>query len=381
MKKHQSIKKCPITNSENYFSYLDLGTMPLVNNLSSTKEESLNCDKFELKLNYFPSSKLTSLSQAVNPEILYSNYLYKSSISQPYIEHCKKMYFFCNDMLELSKGDKVLDIGGNDGTLLKTFLEINPDLDILNVDMSANLVKECIENNIPALNKKWGLEVSKSIPNKFKLITTTNCFQHTKDINDFVKGVKNSLNPTGLWCLEFPYWKNSLLTNQFDQVYHEHAYYYLISPLKLLFEKHNLQIINITSHDIHGGSLRVIISHKDTFPIPPSVDMFIKEEENILNESYYKKWAKNIKKQTLHMDFLSKKGIGTEDFYKAFTDVEVDKMKRIYDWFISDISEEDLNRQRKDFYLFFSEHDKRRGTDFISVFPELSEFYEECKNV
>jgi len=294
MKKHQSIKKCPITNSENYFSYLDLGTMPLVNNLSSTKEESLNCDKFELKLNYFPSSKLTSLSQAVNPEILYSNYLYKSSISQPYIEHCKKMYFFCNDMLELSKGDKVLDIGGNDGTLLKTFLEINPDLDILNVDMSANLVKECIENNIPALNKKWGLEVSKSIPNKFKLITTTNCFQHTKDINDFVKGVKNNLNPTGLWCLEFPYWKNSLLTNQFDQVYHEHAYYYLISPLKLLFEKHNLQIINITSHDIHGGSLRVIISHKDTFPIPPSVDMFIKEEENILNESYCKKWAKNI---------------------------------------------------------------------------------------
>ena len=79
------------------------------------------------------------------------------------------------------------------------------------------------------------------------------------------------------------------------------------------------------------------------------------------------------------MDFLSKKGIGTDDYYKAFTDVEVDKMKRIYDWFISEVSDEDSKRQRKDFHSFFSEHDKRRGTNFISVFPELSEFYEECK--
>ena len=66
-----------------------------------------------------------TLSQAVNPEILYSNYLYKSGISQPYIEHCKDMYKFCNDILNISNKDKILDIGGNDGTLLKTFLNIN----------------------------------------------------------------------------------------------------------------------------------------------------------------------------------------------------------------------------------------------------------------
>ena len=77
MKKTYNIQKCPITNSEEYFSYLDLGKMPLVNNLSSTKEESLNCDRFELKLNYFPVSKLSALSQVVDPKILYSNYLYK----------------------------------------------------------------------------------------------------------------------------------------------------------------------------------------------------------------------------------------------------------------------------------------------------------------
>ena len=292
--KYLNIKKCPITDSKDYFSYLDLGKMPLVNNLSLTKEESLNCDKFELKLNYFPTSKLTTLSQAVNPKILYSNYLYKSGISQPYIEHCKKMYLFCNNILGFNDNDKVLDIGGNDGTLLKTFLEINPNLDVLNVDMSSNLVEECMENNIPSLNKKWGLETAKSIPDKFKLITTTNCFQHTEDINDFVKGVKNNLHPEGVWCLEFPYWKNSLLTNQFDQVYHEHVYYYLVWPLHLLFQKYNLQIIDIIPFKIHGGSLRIMISHNKQYNTNPSVKKFLEKEQETINESYYKKWAKNI---------------------------------------------------------------------------------------
>lgn len=299
MEKTQNIQKCPITNSKNYFSYLDLGKMPLVNNLSSTKEESLNCDKFELKLKYYPESKLTSLSKVVDPKILYSNYLYKSGISQPYIEHCKNIYNYCNHKLKISSKDYILDIGGNDGTLLKTFLKLNQKLNVLNVDMSSNLVKECIKKGIPAINKKWGLKTAKSISNKFKLITTTNCFQHTKNINDFVKGIKHSLAKDGLWCLEFPYWKYSLLTNQFDQVYHEHAYYYLVSPLKILFEKHNLQIVDVTSHNIHGGSLRVLVSHKNKFPVSPSVNIFIENEEKTLNEEYYKEWAINI---THHID-------------------------------------------------------------------------------
>jgi ubiquinone/menaquinone biosynthesis C-methylase UbiE len=292
------IDKCPITGDDKKITYLELGQIPLVNNLCNSKKESLNCKKYELTVNYFPKSDLSSLNIAINPEILYSNYFYKSGISQPYIKHCENIYFSCNKKLKLSN-DYILDIGGNDGTLLKTFLKLNPHLKVLNVDMSSNLTKECIENNIPAINKKWGFETAKSLDTKFKLITTTNCFQHTKDINDFVKGIKYSLKENGIWCLEFPYWKNSLLTNQFDQVYHEHVYYYLVSPLKILFEKHNLQIIDITNHSIHGGSLRILISHQNQFLISQSIDSFINKEKEILDKKYYKKWADNI---TQHID-------------------------------------------------------------------------------
>ena len=301
MKHYESINKCPITNSTDYFSYLNLGQIPLVNNLNNTKEESLNCDKFELKVNYFHSSRLSILSQAIDPQILYSNYLYKSGTSQPYKDHCNEMEWFIDEYLNFKPGDKVLDIGGNDGTLLEVFKKKKEFLDVLNIDMSTNLVEECHKKGIPAINAKWGLGVSKEISSKFNLITTTNCFQHTKDINDFVAGIKNSLDERGIWCLEFPYWKNSLLTNQFDQVYHEHAYYYLVYPLYMLFAKHGLQIIKITPKDIHGGSLRLLISHLGDYNPCGSVDQFINSEKYVnsqygdrLDEVYLKNWSDKI---------------------------------------------------------------------------------------
>lgn len=146
-----------------------------------------------------------------------------------------------------------------------------------------------------------GIRNLKNLNNKFKLITTTNCFQHTKDINDFVEGIKNSLSERGIWCLEFPYWKESLLTNQFDQVYHEHAYYYLIYPLYMLFAKYGLQIIKITPKNIHGGSLRLLVSNLGIYNPCGSVNEFIKSEKYVnsqygsrIDETYLKNWSNKI---------------------------------------------------------------------------------------
>lgn len=61
--------------------------------------------------------------------------------------------------------------------------------------------------------------------------------------------------------------------------------------------------------------------------------------------------------------------------YVGFSDLEIQKLKRTYDWAISPIKDEDLFRARYNFYQFFSEHDKRRGTNFCKTFPELEEFY------
>lgn len=290
------IKKCPITDSDKFTTYLDLGPMPLVNNLSDTKEESLNCSKFPLAVNYFEASELSMLSYSVNKNDLYKHYTYKSGISFPYIEHCKEMYRFVNSYLSLDNSKKILDIGGNDGTLLKSFLDLNPKLDVTNVDASENLCKLSSDKGIKTICGFWGLDLAKQLDTKFKLITSTNVFQHTLPINDFVEAISISLDKFGIWCLEFPYWKNTLETNQYDQVYHEHVYYYLLKPLSLLFDKYNLRIIKAVPKSIHGGTMRLLITHKgelgEAFQPCDGVKKLMDQETMDLD--YYINWGKGI---------------------------------------------------------------------------------------
>lgn len=301
MDNYKSINKCPITGDNKKVIYLDLGLMPLVNNLNNTREESLNCSKYPLTVQLFEQSKLSSLTVEIEPNILYQHYLYKSGISQPYIEHCEEMFMFVDVYLNLNENHKILDIGGNDGTLLKTFLKKKPLLDVLNIDASENLTAEAKESGIPSINGFWGIKLAKEINTKFKLITTTNCFQHTVPIESFVEGISISLDKFGIWCLEFPYWKTSIETGQFDQVYHEHIYYYLIKPLSLLFDKYNLRIIKAIKYPIHGGTVRLLITHKgelgEAFQPCGGVQKLIDEEKFSIED--YISWGNKIQNNIL----------------------------------------------------------------------------------
>ena len=287
------VVNCPITNDSERFTYIDLGEMPLVNNLSDTRQESLDCKKYKLAVQYFTKSKLSCLTENVDPNLMFSNYSYKSGVVKAYADHCKEMFWFVDHYTFLKEGDSVLDIGGNDGTLLKSFLEKKAFLNVLNVDASENLTKISEQRGVPTYNAFWGVETAKKLNKKFKLITSTNVFQHTPPIADYVEAISLSLEEHGIWCLEFPYWKNNMETKQYDQIYHEHVYFYLIEPLKVLFDKFGLHIIKAVKYPIHGGSLRLLISKKEYLKACDGVQKLINEEQS-MDEQYYKDWGKVI---------------------------------------------------------------------------------------
>ena len=85
-------------------------------------------------------------------------------------------------------------------------------------------------------------------------------------------------------------------------------------------------------------------------------------------------WSDVVFKQAQMLDYLS---VPLFDYRNiGFSDIETQKVKRIYDWMESvDQNSEELSKQRYNFGKFFEEHDKRRGTNFVEVFPELENFY------
>jgi SAM-dependent methyltransferase len=292
---HHSINNCPITNSDTVVKYFDLGVQPLANNLSDTREESLSAERFPLSLNYYPESKLTSLDFSVDSRLLFSHYYYKSGTHNLYAEHCKTIFQDIQEYIPVVDGTQFIDVGGNDGTLLLTFKSLtDKGIDVLNVDPSKNLTELSEQRGIPALNDFFDVDLLSDYINSVDVVTSTNVFQHLKDINSFVNTVASVLSDDGIWVLEFPYWLSGMETNQFDQIYHEHVYYYFVTPLSILFNKHNLRIIKVSKQDIHGGSLRLIISKINSIHnIHPSVNEYL-STESALSTSFYETWGEKV---------------------------------------------------------------------------------------
>ena len=241
---------------------LDLGTQPLVGSLCLSKEESLNVKKYPLKAHYDKDLNI-NLNTEIEPSILYEQYSYYSSVNKPYIKHCEELYSSFKHL----KSNTIIDIGGNDGTLLKTFKR----LEDINITSKASKEKRYINvdasKSFNLINIKSGIEYKQAffsdkidLP-KADIITSTNVFQHTKDIHSFLKGIVKHLD--GVWILEFPYTLNTIHTLQFDQFYHEHYYYWLLTPLENLFNQYGLKIIYLAENPIHGGSMRIWSTTKD----------------------------------------------------------------------------------------------------------------------
>jgi hypothetical protein len=295
MKSFNPIAQCPITGTQERITYLDLGKIPLVNNLCESREDSLDCAKYPLSVQLFLNSKLSTLTLEVPPTLLFEDYKYFSGISRPFVQHCSAMFNYITEKVVLEKGDCIVDIGGNDGTLLKAFKELNTDFLYINIDASKNIAQEAEKAGISTINQYWNKELALKLLQSykpFKVITTTNCLQHTAPLDSFVEGISIMLDDNGVWCLEFPYWKDSMKTFQFDQVYHEHIYYFLLEPLNKLFLKHNLYIQDITRHSIHGGTLRLLVSKRLERYADSLVRFFINEERLEVQE--YIGWGLDI---------------------------------------------------------------------------------------
>lgn len=270
---------CRVCNSKNLTPYLDLGLLPLSNNLAESTIDPIHGQKYPLKVLLCDHCGLSQLSIVIPPEEMFSHYVYRSSISQRYVNHCRQMAIDLQKKHGLTKDSFHIDIAGNDGALLQQFKEVI-GCRVLNIDPALNLAAICEAAGIPTLTFFWGMEVANRIINstgygKVDLITATNVFAHVDNVKEFIEAAKYVLKPTGVLVLEFPYLIDFIENKEFDTIYFEHLSYFSIYPLTILCSEAGLRVMNVEKQDIHGGSVRVTIGYE----LPDStLNDFVKEE-------------------------------------------------------------------------------------------------------
>jgi dTDP-4-dehydrorhamnose reductase/SAM-dependent methyltransferase len=292
--------ECRICKSKNLIKYLDLGLLPLANNLENSSYEAKKMEKFPLQIMICEQCSLSQLSVIVDPKKMFSNYVYRSSINKPYVEHCRIMAKTLRNDFSLTENSFMIDIAGNDGTLLKQFKE-EIGLKVLNVDPASNLAAISESQGIPTIADFWSYSIAAEILEKYgqaDLITATNVFAHVNDVHEFIIAAKRVLKDDGILVIECPYIDEFIYKLEYNQTYFEHLSYMSVTPVDYLCKIVGMKLIAVSRPRIHGGTIRMIIG-KDCCKYFTEDSVFesldFEDWEGYTKPEFYKEWAYKVK--------------------------------------------------------------------------------------
>ncbi len=315
----REITSCRICGSEDLISILSLGTH-YVSNFVDSKEEGVKAP-LELVLCDVNNGGcgLLQLKHTIPGQILYRNYWYKSGTNESMRQALKDIVDKAEQLVKLNTGDIVLDIGCNDGTLLRAYKTKN--INAIGFEPATNLITEAEVATTKIINDFFGYEEFRKVSSgkKAKVITSIAMFYDLDDPNTFVAGVVKCLDDNGVWIIEMHYLPLTLEKNAFDAICHEHLEYYSVLALKNLLERHHLEIFDVELNAINGGSIRTYIKHKHAKSIKPFGGakerlQYLEEYEEKLGLSsrqVYDEFTKRIDKIKKELTTFIKKEVDT----------------------------------------------------------------------
>jgi hypothetical protein len=252
--------KCRICDNTKLKLILNLGHHPPSDAFLTEEQLSQHEIHYPLHLYHCEKCGLAQLGYVVAKEVLFDKeYPYQTGQNAGGREHFKGLADSVVAKYGLQHGDLVVDIGGNDGTLLRYFQKHG--CDVINVEPSG-VSTVSGENGIPTKQEFWGYEVALSIKHihgTAKVITATNVFAHVDDLNAFMHGIDLLLAEDGVFIVEAPSFTELMRRNAFDTIYHEHLSYLDIEPIKYLVGKYNMCLVHTQPLEVHGGTNRYFI--------------------------------------------------------------------------------------------------------------------------
>ena len=289
---------CRSCRSNNVAQFLSLGRQPLANDFM--KPDRVGKEPYyPLDLVFCSNCTLVQLSEEsfVPRNILFTHYLYASSVSGGLRVHFEQLAKSLAEMLP--KNAVVVDIGSNDGVLLKPLKTLG--LRAVGVEPAVNLAKMANENGLDTLNDFLSKNSVSTIVSRYghaDAITASNVFAHLDEIHEFIRDVKLLLKDNGIFVIEIQYLADTINDMTYDNVYHEHVLYYSLQALIHLLERHDMRVFKAEHIETHGGSLRVYIC-KDNRNVDKSVGQYITHEKQMRLDKFetYQMFADELMKR------------------------------------------------------------------------------------
>jgi SAM-dependent methyltransferase len=200
---------------------------------------------------------LAQLGDVVDPELLYRNYIYNTAISLGLVQHFDRYADAVIAGAETPPGSLMIDIGSNDGTLLRAFA--NRGLRVLGVDPAREVAAKATQAGLETIPRFFSSALAAELRRErgqASIVTANNVFANIDDIDDLVEGIRELLAPDGVFVFETGYFPDLVGDRIIDNIYHEHLSYYSVKPLLRLFPRHGMELVAVEHEPSKGGSIR-----------------------------------------------------------------------------------------------------------------------------
>ncbi len=199
-----------------------------------------------------------------NPELQYREYVYTTSISLGLPEHFRRYADAIVADLALPPGGLVVEIGSNDGTLLRAFAAAG--MRVVGVDPARRIAEEATAAGIPTLAEFFSADVGRRVAAEHgpaALFVANNVFANVVELHDVAAGIAAVIDAGGVAVIETQYGADVIEHTLLDTVYHEHVSYFLLTPLLPFFAGHGLRVFDAERVPTKGGSIRVYVQRAD----------------------------------------------------------------------------------------------------------------------
>ena len=270
---------CRMCDGSHFEEVINFGRNPLVNSLIEAKDISSKEPTFSLKVWRCVQCGLVQIKDIVNSDEIYKNvdYLYFSSDMPKLDEYFKE---YAEDLAGrfIQAGDLVVEIGSNDGLMLKMFQD---KARTLGVDPASNVVVRALKNGVPTISDFFTNRLAHSIEREFgkaKLIYGNNCIAHLNNLHDLISGVRDLLCDDGVFVVECNYWGNMVKNKNYALIYHDHFSYFSAQNWVNFGEEYGLHVFDAVVTPAQGGSLRIFLD-KGMYALTPRLCELLQEEK------------------------------------------------------------------------------------------------------
>lgn len=222
------------------------------------KEQRPDTQKVPITLEQCQDCTLVQAKHTAPQDFLYTrHYWYRSGVTQTMRDALRDITRSIEEIVEFSPGDVVVDIGSNDGTLLRSY---GKDWLKVGVEPATNLQEEGRKGVNVFINDFWSEDLLEGT--LAKVITAIGMFYDLEDPNQFIAGVSKVLADDGVFVCQLMCAKQMLQIGDVGNLAHEHLEFYTLQSLEYLFDKHGLHIFRVEENSVNGGSYRIYCNKK-----------------------------------------------------------------------------------------------------------------------